>query len=144
MADFEDLHFVRINRADVFRGFIPRRFFEQVKDHKFNIDTIYKLAETFIPSVTTHFYALLDDSNVIRGILWANINVITEAIQVSVLSIDEEYQFGNAIKKTTEFIKSWRGENETLRIEFITTRPKAYEGVGGVESKRKIVEIQEI
>ena len=139
MAEFSDLQFVRIDRPDLFNMLVPRKLFEQVKDSSLNIDKIYQLAHTFISNPTTRFYALVDDKKV-KGILWAYINVLVEKIQVGVLSIDKEYQFSNAIEKTLEFIESWQCENKNLKIEFLTTRPHAYEKAGFTKSKQIIME----
>lgn len=144
---FSDLQFIRIDKPELFT-WIPRYLFEQVKDHTFNIDKIYQLAHTFIGNPATMFYALADKEAVeqgkapVKGILWANINVLTETINVNILSVDKEYQFSDALEKTLEFIKSWQGENENLKIQMITTRPHAYKKIGFQQSKRIIMEIE--
>lgn len=146
MPDFNNLKFVRITGSPeiidmVFRR-IPRELFEQVKDVEFNIDLLYEVPSRFINNVNTRFYVLTDDGDVIKGILWAYINLLTEKIQVNILSIDKEYQFNDALEKTLEFVRSWQGENENLKIECITTRPHSYEKNGWKQSKRKIMEIE--
>jgi hypothetical protein len=148
MSNFDDLKFVLINNPGtspdiidmVFRR-IPRELFEQVKDVEFNIDFLYRAPSSFIGNVNTRFYVLTDDEDKIKGILWAYINLLTESIDVHILSIDKEYQFSDAIEKTLEFIKSWQGENENLKIRIITARPHAYEKLGFVKSKRILLEI---
>lgn len=137
---FDDLKFVRIDKPDLFY-LIPRRLFEQVKEHTFNIDKVYQLAPTFIKNPLTRFYVLADQESVIKGILWAYVNLLSERIQVSILSIDKEYQFDNALEKTLEFIKSWQGKDENLTIEIITSRSHAYERNGWKQSKRVLMEI---
>ncbi len=148
MPDFDELKFVSINNPGtspeiidmVFRR-IPRELFEQVKDVEFNIDLLYKAPSRFISNVNTRFYVLTDDEDKIKGILWASVNLLTEKIQISILSVEKEYQFGNAIEKTLEFIKSWQNDNEDLTIQIMTTRPTAYKKVGFKESKQLIMEI---
>ncbi len=146
--EFEDLKFVSINNPGtspeildmVFRR-IPRELFEQVKDIEFNIELLYKTPSSFIGNLNTKFYVLTDDEDKIKGILWAYINVLTEKIQVNILSIDKEYQFGDAIEKTLEFIKSWQGKGENLKIQIITTRPHACRKNGWKNSKHALMEI---
>jgi hypothetical protein len=143
--NFEDLKFVRINNPGtapeiidmVFRR-IPKELFEQVKDTDFNIDLLYKAPSRFIGNLNTMFYVLTDNEDKIKGILWAYVNILTEKIQVNILSIDKEYQFNNALEKTLEFIKTWQND---LKIECITSRPHAYEKNGWKQSERKILEI---
>ena len=142
---FEDLKFVRIAGTPeiidmVFRR-IPRELFEQVKDVEFNINLLYQTPSSFIGNVNTRFYVLTDDEDKIKGILWACINILTRKIQVNILSIDKEYQFDDAIEKTLEFVRSWQGENENLKIQIITSRPHAYEKSGFVKSKQILLEI---
>lgn len=143
--NFEDLKFVQITGSPeitdmVFRR-IPRELFEQVKDIEFNIDLLYQAPSRFIGNANTRFYVLTDDEDVIKGILWAYINILTESIDVHILSIDKEFQFGDAIEKTLEFIRSWQGKDEKLKIQIITARPHAYEKAGFVKSKRILLEI---
>lgn len=149
MKSFDDLKFVLINNPgttpeviDMVFQRIPKELFEQVKDLDFNIDLLRKVPSRFINNVNTRFYVLTDDKAKIKGILWAYVNVLTEKIQVNILSVDKEYQFGNALEKTLEFVKSWQGKDEKLKIEIITTRPHAYERNGWRQSKCKIMEIE--
>ncbi len=144
-SKFEELKFVRIDRPDLF-SLIPRHLFEQVKDHNFDIDRLYKLVGRFMCDPTTLIFILVDEQSKIKGILWATANLLIETVQVSVLSVDKQYQFGDAIKGTVEFIRSWRNK-DNVKIEFITTRPKAYEekfeklDIKLKRSKRIILEI---
>jgi len=145
---FSDLKFVRINNQGtspeiidmVFRQ-IPKKLFEQVKDVEFNIDLLYQAPSRFISNANTMFYVLTNDTDIIKGILWASVNILTEKIQVNILSIDKEYQFSDAIEKTLEFIRSWQGENENLKIQIVTIRTKAYEEAGFEKSKHILMEI---
>ncbi len=146
--DFEDLKFVRINSPGtepeiidmVFRR-IPKELFKQVKDIEFNIELLYQAPSRFVGNLNTMLYVLADDEDKIKGVLWAYINILTEKIQVNILSINKEYQFDNALEKTLEFIRSWQGENENLKIQIMTTRPRAYEKTGLTKSKQIIMEI---
>ena len=146
--EFEDLKFVSINNPGtspeildmVFRR-IPKELFEQVKGIEFNIELLYQFPSRFINNLNTKFYVLTDDEDKIKGILWAYVNVLTEKIQVQILSIDKEYQFDTAIEKTLEFIKSWQGNDDNLKIETITTEPHTYEKAGWKSSKQIIMEI---
>lgn len=142
---FSDLRFVRIAGSPeiidmVFRK-IPRELFEQIKDVEFNIDLLYQFPSKFISGANTRFYVLVDEDDKIKGILWAFINILTETIQVHILSIGKEYQFSDALKVTLEFVKSWMGKNEELKIQCITTRPHAYQKNGWKKSRQVLMEI---
>ena len=145
MSDFDKLKFVRITGTPeitdmVFRR-IPRELFEQVKDVEFNIDLLYKAPSRFIGNVNTRFYVLTDEVDVIKGVLWAYINILTEKIQVNIFSVEKEYQFGNALEKTLEFVRSWQGKDEKLKIEIITKEPQTYKKLGWKSSEQIILEI---
>lgn len=135
---FEDLKFIRVTDPDIFRLVVPRRLFEQVKDSTFNIDRIYQLADNFIKSPCTHFFVLADEDNVVKGVLWAYVNVFNETVQVNLFSVDKEYQFNNALELTLKFIRSWA---DNLKITCLTTRPKAYEKAGWQHGKQIMMEI---
>ena len=137
---FEDLTFIRLDKPGLMR-FVPRRLFEQVKDRTFNIDKIYELESSFITNPTVRLYAMVDEKSVTRGVLWFYINVITERIQLNVLSIDKEYQDDSAIEKTLEFIKSLQGKDENMKIEVLTTNIEEYEKVGFQQSEHILMEI---
>ena len=148
MPDFDDLSFVLINNPgtspemiDMLFRRIPRELFEQVKDVEFNIDLLYQYPSKFIGGATTRFYVLIDAEDKIKGILWASVNLLTEKIQISILSVEKEYQFSDAIEKTLEFIRSWQGENENLKIQIVTIEPQTYEKLGWKSSEQIILEV---
>lgn len=145
---FSDLKFARLNTPGTEPGIIdmlfrqiPRELFEQIKDIEFNIDLLYQVPSRFISGANTRFYILVDEDNKIKGVLWAFVNILTEAIDVHILSVYKEYQFSDALDETLKFVKSWFGENETLKIKCITTRPQAYERAGWKTTKRVGMEI---
>ena len=144
---FNDLNFVLINNPGtspeiidmVFRR-IPKELFEQIKDFEFNIELLYQTPSSFINNINTRFYVLTDSEEKIKGILWAYVNVLTEKIQINILSVDREFQFGNALERTLEFVKSWQGKDENITIEIVTKKPGAYEKAGLKRSKKILME----
>ncbi|KKL55007.1 hypothetical protein LCGC14_2259740 [marine sediment metagenome] len=142
---FSDLRFVRITGnsdiVDMMFRQIPHELFEQIKDIEFNIDLLYQIPAKFISGANNLFYVLVDDEDKIKGVLWCYLNILTEDIQIQILSIDKEYQFGNALNETEKFIRSLMGENENLKIQIITTRPHAYQRNGWTKSKQVLMEI---
>jgi hypothetical protein len=141
---FSDLKFVRITGepdiVDMLFRQIPRELFEQVKDVEFNISLLYQMPSKFIGGANNMFYVLVDDEDLIKGILWCYLNILTEAIQIQVLSIEKEYQFGDALEETEKFIRSWMSENESLKVQIMTTRPHVYQRNGWTKSKQVLME----
>ncbi len=142
---FSDLKFVRITGdpdiVDMMFRQIPRELFEQVKDVEFNIDLLYQMPLKFIGGANNMFYVLVDDEDLIKGILWLYVNILTEAIDVHVLSVDPKYQFSDALKVTLEFIRGLMGDGENLKVRIITSRPNAYRRSGWKTTKRVVMEI---
>ena len=140
--NFSDLKFVRLRNDDpslMMFDMIPNELFEQVKGRSFEIDQLKKLAPNLLSDPTQLFYILIDGENKIKGVFWASANVLNNCIDFSILSIDKEYQFSDAIKKTLEFIDTFQ-KNATVRI--ITTRTAAYEKAGFKKIKT-MMEIKE-
>ena len=143
---FDDLKFVRINNPGtdsgiidmVFRS-IPRELFEQVKDIEINLDLLYQSPAMFISDLNTRFYVLVDSEEKIKGFLWAYMNVLLDAIQIQMFSLDKEYQFIDALKETLKFIESWMGEKK-VKIQCLTSKPHPYQKLGGKISKLVLVE----
>ena len=134
---FEDLEFVRVTQSLLF-WMIPPYLFKQIKDRSFDIDRLYRLSERLLSDPTQLFYVLTDKEKQIKGIFWASANIINNTIDVAVLSIDKQYQFDNAIKKTLDFIDTFQ-KNATIRIS--TTRTAKYQKAGFKKTKT-IMEIQ--
>ncbi len=134
---FEDLEFVRVIQPLMIRH-IPPELFEQIKDRPFEIERLYRFADRIIQNPTQLFYILIDKENQIKGIFWASANVICNNIDVNILSIDREYQFGDAIKKTLEFIDTFQ-KDATVRI--VTSRTAKYEKAG-FKKVKTVMEIQ--
>ncbi len=145
---FEDLKFERLTHPAMFK-FIPRELFEQVKDPNVNVDNLYKFGPMSLASETTFIYVMFDPANVVKGVLWASINKFTDNLEVSILSVDKEYQGGNACKVTLEFLQDIKKEHHLNKIRLMSPRGKnyqhkyerVYKQLGLKESNVKVMEI---
>jgi len=149
----EELEFVRITDPNVFR-FIPHYLFEQIKNREYDIEQIYKYGPIFVCSRLNCFYAIVDDKNIFKGILWLTVDPVVEQIAVNVLSVDRQYQFNGILRKAKDFIKKLP-ENDNIfaqmlkeldiklkdKIMWPTKRPRAFERIGAKQSERVIMEI---
>ncbi len=131
---FEDLEFVRVTQPLLFHN-IPKQLFEQVKDRSFDIDRLYRLSERLLSDPTQLFYVLIDEDKKIKGVFWAGANVLENAIDIVLLSIDKEYQFGDALKQTLKFVNTFQ-KNATIRI--LAARTAAYEKAGFKKTKTMV------
>lgn len=145
--NFDDLKFIRITEPGSIQ-IIPRYLIEQVKDNDWIIDNFYKYGAAFITSPLSRFWLLSDSGNVIKGILWVIIDPLREMINCLILSVDKEYQNGQAIKQTVKFLRDFRDELKQEhgielndKIMTGTKRPKAFLRAGFKETEYVNLEI---
>lgn len=142
MPEIKDLTFSRLYTFT----HIPRYLFEQVKELDAEmIERIYQFGHLFAASPTTFLYVLIDDVNVIHGVLWATVDIIEAIIFVKLFSVDSEYQTnrGELLKTGVDFLMDQvTGGAIKKEIRFVTTKPKAYEKIGAVRSKQILMEIK--
>lgn len=145
MLNIDDLKFVRTYGFTYPYGHIPRELFEQEKEmDKDAIDRIYKFGDLFAKSPLTLLYVMIDDANAIKGVLWANIDIIEAIIFIKFLSVDPEYQSvdGRLLNKVKDFLFGLKtGPALKKEIHFLTTRPVAFEEVGCKRSEKILMEI---
>jgi DNA modification methylase len=147
------LEFVRIKDPQVFK-LIPRYLFEQIKDREYDIEQIYKFGPILILSRFNCLYLLVNEENLIKGILFATFDPLAEIILVYVLSVDKEYQRNGILPQTRDFLKNIKENDPDFKIMlkelgfdlkdkiiWQTTRPKSYEKkIGAKRSKYTIME----
>jgi len=140
----EELKFVRMFD---FRC-IPRGLFEQTKELEDDeIDRIYTFGSTFVASPLTLLYVLIDSTNIIKGVLWAEINLINAVIFIRFFSVYKEYQSskGELLNKAKDFLFGLKmGSGLKKEIHFLTTRPQAYKKIGARRSKNVRMEIDNV
>lgn len=125
--------------------YIPRALFEQIKEmDDAMINRVYRLGPLIGASPTTLLYVLIDEVNVIKGVLWAEIDLIEAIIFVRLLSVDKEYQSSNGqlLNKAKDFLFNLEmGPELKKEIHFLTMRPGAFEKTGAKPSKRIRMEL---
>ncbi|KKM00702.1 hypothetical protein LCGC14_1801790 [marine sediment metagenome] len=146
---FEDLTFIRLTQPDQFR-LIPPELFEQVKeDPDVIVENLYKFGPEQLNSQLTFLYIMVDPEDKTKGVLWAGVNEFTNILEVSILSVDKEYQDGKSPKIVLEFLQKLQKILNLSKIRFMTTRGKnytdkykrVYKEIGLKESNILILEI---
>lgn len=139
---FSDLKFVRLTQPEQF-SLVPRYLFEQVKGADFKIDRFYQFGPMLLASPLTFFYALADkETSLIKGILWAEINPLSENLVIHILSVNKEYQGNGTLDKALDFVKTIQEKENLQKIQITTICPKTYERKHGWhKSKKRIMEI---
>jgi len=122
---------------------IPRYLFEQIKGRRLNVDKLYQFGGEIAQSPLTLLYVLVDENYVIKGFLWGAINPMTETLQVHYFSMDPEYQnHGQALVYVTyELLGKITKELGLETIEWVTSRPRAFEKLGAKRSKFVLMEV---
>lgn len=94
-----------------------------------------------LQSPTSLLFLLLDEENVIRGFLWAEINVLEQVMFVNLLSVDKElWGNGSAIDLATDFLKKRFVELNLKKVVWITDRPALFERKGFKQAKEVLLE----
>ncbi len=162
MPDLDDLNFVRLVTPDAFRV-IPAELFESIKEiDPATLERIYKYSVEImtvpllssdgavagrLPNCSVWIAVLVDIAHAIKGFLWIELDVVEQRTFVQAAAIAKEYQSQNGafIKKTVDYIKSLPVPEEmTRKIELATTRPRAFEKLGWVQSKRVLMELKNV
>jgi len=141
MKSFKNLKFVRLTEPSQF-ALIPRALFEQVKDSNLMVDRVYQLAPAMMQSPVMFLFVLAEsDTAIIKGVMWAMINPLTDMLMVHLLSVDKEYQDNEAVEETHKLLKAIIKGFNLRGLEFITIRPLAFiKKYGGKQSKKVIIE----
>lgn len=145
MKSFKNLKFVRLTEPSQF-ALIPRKLFEQVKGIRLIVDRVYQFGPGMMQSPTTFLYVLAEiNTALIKGVLWATINPLTDMLNCCFLSVDKEYQSNEAVEETHKLMKSIVESFNLVGIEFVTTRPRAFIKKCGdcKQTKKAIIEVIE-
>jgi hypothetical protein len=134
MAKFSELEFFGPLQPGYFTH-IPRYLFEQVEQIKIDLDELYRIGPLCI-AAGSMIFTLTDSEHKIKGVLWISANVLEEVLYVQLLSVDKEYQNGEATKLTNEFI-----QKSGKPIRWATDKPKVFEKKGFKRSKLVLMEI---
>lgn len=141
--EIKELKFVRLTDPSM-AGLIPRYLIDQAKDKDFTTERFYALAPMLIANKLNIIGLFADADNKVKGFMWATINILSEQLYVSVISIDKEYQncSGDVLQCVFEVIKGFPNDisiKQTIKIaklklketiQLVTKRPKSYERRG--------------
>ena len=148
MMKFSDLKFVRLTQIKIFNS-IPKYLFEQVKGRSWSVERLYKFASLFLANTANCFWVLKNDRQVIKGVLWVVIDILSEKLNLIVFSIDEEYQDDGNLKDVLNFlyqlIEDFNkiGDNIKLKekINWITAEPEKLDRIGWKQPETIMVEV---
>ena len=149
----KELRFVQVIDPNLF-GCVPRKLFKQAGMTETQTDNAIRYGKhtlnryvakngelVLIPNILVHIALLIDSENKIRGIIWANFDVIEELIFVQLASIERAYQ-GGFRKSIVEYLFGLEVDNRCKgKIRMATSRPRAYKKSGWKPAPMTLMEI---
>jgi len=137
--NIDDLHFVRLTQANQF-CLIPPELFEQLKESDYSAERLHQFGPIALTSPLTFLYVLADNkTSIVKGLLWAEVNPLSESLAIHILSVDKEYQGGDTVQTVIDFCRKILEANDLKKIEMITVRPKVYEEKHNFKRSNKII-----
>ena len=103
------------------------------------IDRVYGFGPLITGTPLTLLYVLVDQVYKIKGVLWAEIDLVDSIIFVRLLSVDKEYQSlnGELLNKVKDFLFHLpTGPELKKEIHFLTSHPDDFEKLGAKRTKR--------
>lgn len=146
MSDLDELRWVRIFTPD----HIPRYLIEQLKDREYSTDDFYTyhhincLTPEQKLNPFLHLYVLVDPDNIVKGMLWFDVDPLSKDILIQTYSVNKEYwNRGMAVKKLSDHIKEIRRNAGLKKIFWVTSYPKHSERNGFKRSRHVLMEYNE-
>jgi|6_EtaG_2_1085325.scaffolds.fasta_scaffold01849_2 hypothetical protein len=136
MPDLSNLNCYPVTKSDS----IPDNLLNQVKDKNWSNDNFRKYIPDFIADPDCILSLFLDGEGNTKGFIWADINRLTNYLFVHVLSLSSDYQKKHILETTEKLLFNISKDYNLKGIQFITTRPKAFEKLGAKKSKGFIME----
>ncbi len=148
MPELNELKFDLIINPYLF-AHIPPYLFKQVEGRSWSVERLYTFAPMFLTADTNRFWVLVNDEQVMKGVLWVVMDLLSEKLNVIVFSVDKEYQGPDILKSVLDFLRKFIKEfNEAKggiklkeKINWVTAQPEILEAIGGQRPKRIMIEI---
>lgn len=138
--DLQSLTFVKLK----YPRCIPKELIQNVKGRTFTPEQFYRFQEGQSHNPNNYLFALVDESKVIHGYLWAEKNYLDDSLFVNTFSITKEYWGkGEAIKTAITFVSDLKLKAGAARVFWITTNEKFFAKQGFKKSKNVLMEYQD-
>lgn len=147
--DLDELRWVRVLSP----VHIPKYLVEQIKDRDFTVEDFYKFQEinclidddkggkTINPF--HHLYVLVDEENIVKGLLWFVVDSLTKCIFIHNYSVDKEYWHGGkAFERLSNHMKEILKKLKFKKIYLLNSYPKLCERYGFKRNRQVLMEYQ--
>jgi hypothetical protein len=132
---------------------IPKEYVDQVKDKSFTTEKFYKFQETAnVENINGRIsfnpynllFVLVNESNHVKGFLWAVVDGLSNALVINTFSMDKDYWGnGKAVKLLESKAKEIKEIVELDKVYWITRCPKHSEKYGFKRSKNILMEYED-
>ena len=120
---------------------IPKFLVEQLEPRSWDVERFYKLGNMITANKMNFVGVFADKDHMVQGFMLASMNLLTENIEVHMLSLAEEYRGRGIIKEATGIVKKIKKEIGAKKIEFSTIFPEKFETYG--YKKSDLVKMEE-
>ena len=139
--DMTDFKFVKLKIPNL----IPYEFIENVKGREFTPEEFYEYQNEQINNPYNLLYALIDETSLIQGFLWAvRERVPKNKLFVNTFSISKKYwNKGKAMPIVQDFLRRIMKEYGVRKVGWATENSKFFKKHGFKESKTRLMEYTE-
>ena len=136
MKDLSQIRFVRINEA----ALVPKYLLDQAPDMPFSAADFYGNYIWFTQSPFSFLYSIIDRADLDdpqKGVMWLTVDPMSKNLIVNFVSVKKDYQSKTLFPEIiVPYIIKMQQELKLRKIFWATTRPKAFEKLGGAKIER--------
>jgi|TARA_R100000501_G_C2622234_1_gene115450 hypothetical protein len=126
---------------------IPKKYFKQLGCYEpDDITRIYQFGMLFTKSPTTLLFVAIDEGKVVKGFLWASVDIVDRTLYIRAYSLDKEYQQTgreNLEKARNALHEAIKGSIVKKKVTWLTEKPAAFIRYGGKKSKFTLIEFED-
>lgn len=138
LSRFQKLSCVRLRD---FRA-LPSPLLEQIKGRSWSPELLVTKYSRAAQHNLCHLWGFVDEFGDLQGFLWANIDPLSQALDIIAFSVDRRFQDGKTVIPTAlELAKALRDAEGLLKIRFATSRPGAMMKYGIFPSRTVMMEV---
>lgn len=120
---------------------VPRYLIDQIKEKTWDTDEWYEFNLQQIRNPDNLILGLVDETNLVKGIVWISVDKFNKYVFVNNLSLDKKLQFDKKLfEDIHRYLNSLSVKLNLKTVYWITKRPKAFEAKGYKRSEYVLLE----
>jgi len=121
---------------------VPMYLLEQVQPKEWEAKDLFAFIKANENKMVIGVFYDKKETMDIKGFVCGNLNPLTKALFIHILSIDREYQNKNVISETIRILRKYCKQKQIQEITMQTTRPGAFEKAGMQKSDKINMELE--